>query len=101
MPSAATWIITHLDFRSKHWPARASALTGRNATISSHFRYSPPESLSPASRALLMRQSIGIHVILRILYTIAYITDRSTLRSVLFILGALCVLGLFAAAGFA
>jgi uncharacterized MAPEG superfamily protein len=43
----------------------------------------------------------GIHVILRILYTIAYITDRSTLRSVLFILGALCVLGLFAAAGFA
>ena len=43
----------------------------------------------------------GIYVALRILYTVAYITDRSTLRSIVFTLGALCVLGLFVAAGMA
>jgi uncharacterized MAPEG superfamily protein len=43
----------------------------------------------------------GVFVALRILYSLAYITDRATLRSILFILGALCILGLFAAAGMA
>lgn len=43
----------------------------------------------------------GIFVALRVLYSIAYITDRATLRSILFILGALCIVGLFVAAGMA
>ena len=43
----------------------------------------------------------GIFAALRVLYTLAYITDRASLRSGLFILGALCVLGLFVSAGFA
>jgi uncharacterized MAPEG superfamily protein len=43
----------------------------------------------------------GIFVALRVIYTFAYITDRATLRSTLFILGSVCVLGLFVAAGFA
>jgi uncharacterized MAPEG superfamily protein len=43
----------------------------------------------------------GIFVALRVIYTFAYITDRATLRSALFILGSVCVLGLFVAAGFA
>jgi uncharacterized MAPEG superfamily protein len=43
----------------------------------------------------------GIFVGLRVLYTFAYITDRATLRSILFMLGSVCVLGLFVAAGFA
>ena len=43
----------------------------------------------------------GTYVALRVLYTVAYITDRSTLRSTLFILGSLCIVGLFVAAGFA
>ena len=43
----------------------------------------------------------GIFVALRIFYTFAYITDQATLRSILFILGSLCVLGLFVAAGLA
>jgi uncharacterized MAPEG superfamily protein len=43
----------------------------------------------------------GIFVGLRILYTFAYITDRAALRTILFMLGAACVLGLFVAAGFA
>jgi uncharacterized MAPEG superfamily protein len=38
---------------------------------------------------------------LRILYSVAYIADRATARSILFILGSICVLGLFLAAGFA
>src|ERR1700743_2101204 len=43
----------------------------------------------------------GVFVALRILYSLAYITDWAALRSILFILGALCILGLFAAAGIA
>jgi uncharacterized MAPEG superfamily protein len=43
----------------------------------------------------------GAFVALRIFYSFAYITDRATLRSILFILGALCILGLFVAAGMA
>jgi uncharacterized MAPEG superfamily protein len=43
----------------------------------------------------------GTFVGLRVLYTFAYITDRATLRTILFMLGAACVLGLFVAAGFA
>jgi len=43
----------------------------------------------------------GIFVALRVLYTFAYITDRAALRSILFMLGSVCVLGLFVAAGFA
>lgn len=43
----------------------------------------------------------ALFVALRILYSLAYITDRATSRSLLFILGALCILGLFAAAGMA
>lgn len=43
----------------------------------------------------------GIFVALRVIYTFAYITDRATLRSILFMLGSVCVLGLFVAAGFA
>jgi uncharacterized MAPEG superfamily protein len=43
----------------------------------------------------------GIFVGLRVLYTFAYITDRATLRSILFMFGSACVLGLFVAAGFA
>ncbi len=43
----------------------------------------------------------GIFVTLRVLYSFAYITDRATLRSILFILGALCIVGLFVAAGMA
>jgi uncharacterized MAPEG superfamily protein len=43
----------------------------------------------------------GIFVGLRVLYTFAYISDRATLRSILFMLGSVCVLGLFVAAGFA
>ena len=43
----------------------------------------------------------GIFVVLRVVYTFAYITDRATLRSILFMLGSVCVLGLFVAAGFA
>jgi uncharacterized MAPEG superfamily protein len=43
----------------------------------------------------------GIFVGLRVLYTFAYITNRATLRSILFMLGSVCVLGLFVAAGFA
>ena len=43
----------------------------------------------------------GVFVALRVLYTFAYITDRATLRTILFILGSVCVLGLFVAAGFA
>ncbi len=43
----------------------------------------------------------GIFVALRVLYTVAYITDRATLRTILFMLGSVCVLGLFVAAGFA
>ena len=43
----------------------------------------------------------GAFVAARILYTFAYITDRATLRSVLFIVGALCIVGLFVAAAIA
>jgi uncharacterized MAPEG superfamily protein len=43
----------------------------------------------------------GTFVGLRILYTFAYIADRATLRSILFMAGAACVLGLFVAAGLA
>ena len=43
----------------------------------------------------------GIFIALRILYSFAYITDRASLRSILFMLGALCILGLFVAAGMA
>jgi len=43
----------------------------------------------------------GIFVALRVLYTFAYIADRAALRSILFMLGSACVLGLFVAAGFA
>ena len=43
----------------------------------------------------------GTFIALRILYSFAYITDRAALRSTLFILGALCILGLFVAAGMA
>jgi uncharacterized MAPEG superfamily protein len=43
----------------------------------------------------------SVFVALRILYTFAYITDRATLRTALFMLGSVCVLGLFVAAGFA
>jgi uncharacterized MAPEG superfamily protein len=43
----------------------------------------------------------GIFVGLRVLYTFAYITDRATLRTILFLAGSVCVLGLFVAAGFA
>ena len=43
----------------------------------------------------------GVFIALRIVYSVAYITDRATLRSILFLLGALCILGLFAAAGMA
>ena len=43
----------------------------------------------------------GIYVAARILYTFAYITDRATLRSILFITGSLCIAGLFVAAGMA
>jgi len=43
----------------------------------------------------------GVFIALRILYSFAYITDRATLRSILFMLGALCILGLFVAAGMA
>ena len=43
----------------------------------------------------------GAFFALRILYSFAYITGRAALRSALFILGALCILGLFAAAGMA
>ena len=43
----------------------------------------------------------GAFVATRILYTLAYVTDRATLRSILFMLGALCIVGLFVAAGIA
>jgi len=43
----------------------------------------------------------GAFVAARILYTLAYIGDRPTLRSVLFIAGTLCIVGLFVAAGLA
>jgi len=43
----------------------------------------------------------SIFIALRILYSFAYITDRASLRSILFMLGALCILGLFVAAGMA
>jgi uncharacterized MAPEG superfamily protein len=43
----------------------------------------------------------GSYVVLRILYTFAYIGDRPTLRSLLFMGGALCIVGLFVAAGMA
>ncbi|HEX4507511.1 MAG TPA: MAPEG family protein, partial [Alphaproteobacteria bacterium] len=43
----------------------------------------------------------GVFIALRILYSVAYVTDRASLRSILFILGALCILGLFVAAGMA
>ena len=43
----------------------------------------------------------GVFIALRIVYSFAYITNQATLRSILFILGALCILGLFAAAGMA
>jgi uncharacterized MAPEG superfamily protein len=43
----------------------------------------------------------GIFVAARILYTFAYITDRATLRTLLFMVGALCIVGLFVAAGMA
>jgi uncharacterized MAPEG superfamily protein len=43
----------------------------------------------------------GGYVALRILYTVAYIADRAALRTTLFIAGALCIVGLFVAAGFA
>jgi uncharacterized MAPEG superfamily protein len=43
----------------------------------------------------------GVFVALRVLYSFAYITDRAALRSILFILGAVCILGLFVAAGMA
>jgi uncharacterized MAPEG superfamily protein len=43
----------------------------------------------------------GTFIGLRIFYSFAYITDRATLRSILFILGALCILGLFVTAGMA
>jgi uncharacterized MAPEG superfamily protein len=43
----------------------------------------------------------GTFIALRVLYSFAYITDRAALRSILFILGALCIVGLFVAAGMA
>ena len=43
----------------------------------------------------------GIFVGVRVLYTVAYITDQATLRTALFMVGAVCILGLFVAAGFA
>jgi uncharacterized MAPEG superfamily protein len=43
----------------------------------------------------------GIFVAARILYSFAYITDRATLRTLLFMVGALCIVGLFVAAGMA
>jgi uncharacterized MAPEG superfamily protein len=43
----------------------------------------------------------GAFIVLRILYTIAYLTDRATLRSILFMLGMVCVIGLFVSAAFA
>ena len=43
----------------------------------------------------------GGFVLSRILYTLAYVTDRATLRSILFMLGGACVIGLFVDAGLA
>ena len=43
----------------------------------------------------------GIFVLARALYSFAYITDRATLRSVLFVVAALCIVGLFVSAGMA
>ena len=48
-----------------------------------------------------VNQLTGAFVATRILYTIAYVTDRATLRSLLFMLGALCIVGLFVVAGIA
>ncbi len=43
----------------------------------------------------------GIFILVRIAYTFAYITDRATMRSLLFMAGAACIVGLFVAAGMA
>lgn len=49
----------------------------------------------------IMNWLTGAYVALRIVYNFAYITDRATLRSIVFSTGAACVLGLFVAAGLA
>jgi uncharacterized MAPEG superfamily protein len=43
----------------------------------------------------------GVFVLARALYSIAYITDRATMRSLLFMVAALCIVGLFVSAGMA
>jgi uncharacterized MAPEG superfamily protein len=49
----------------------------------------------------VMNWLTGTYIALRIIYTFAYISDRATLRSIVFSLSAACVLGLFVAAGLA
>ena len=56
--------------------------------------------MAGVSHALMNALAAGF-VATRILYTFAYVTDRATLRSILFMVGLLCVIGLFVAAGFA
>ncbi len=43
----------------------------------------------------------GTFIAARILYTVAYLTDRAALRSALFMIGMLCVIGLFVSPAFA
>src|SRR5437879_1333328 len=57
-------------------------------------------SVSGASRDWLNGLA-GVFVALRVLYTIAYLTDRPMMRSILFMAGMACVIGLFVSAAFA
>jgi uncharacterized MAPEG superfamily protein len=70
------------------------------------------EAFAPFAAAVIIAGMAGVsHTVMnalasgfvaaRILYTFAYLNDRATLRSLLFVVGLLCVVGLFVAAGIA
>jgi uncharacterized MAPEG superfamily protein len=53
------------------------------------------------TRRLYDETLTGIFIAARILYTFAYVTDRATVRTLLFMIGVLCIVGLFVSAGIA
>jgi uncharacterized MAPEG superfamily protein len=98
--------------RDNHTPRLyAETLTGgrqrANWAQSNHFEAFPTFAAAViiASIAGAPHSTVNllaaIFVAARILYTLAYITNRATMRTLFFMVGALCVVGLFVAAAMA
>lgn len=72
-----------------------------------HFEAFPPFAAGVVIASLagvphpVLNALAGGFVAARILYTAVYLADRAALRSMLFMIGLFCVIGLFVAAAFA